>query len=231
MSNSLADTRMSLPRLSLNSKNVGKEKECEAGRYGWSGRGLVMEIDVTRRRRVIWESRKGGVSKGSDSREVAWGGVSDTSKSLKWVPKGNASKTGLGFGTSPVMIDPFLSPFVPVSSGPCLPEVGEGLSHGKGGSAQTQESFFVKFGASAQCAVSLVEADAPVRVGVSSGEPTSTSGEADGHSGAGAFSGELAAASGEAFGSSSADLNSDEFAGKAGGLSDVGISSDELAAP
>ena len=90
---SLVDTRMSLPRLSLNSKNVGKEKECEAGRYGWSGRGLVVEIDVTGRRRVFWESRKGEVSKGRDSREVAWGGVSDTSKSLKWVPKGNASKT------------------------------------------------------------------------------------------------------------------------------------------
>ena len=67
----MADTRTSLPRLSLNSKDVGKEKKCEAGRYGWSGRGLVVEIDVTGRRWVFWESRKGGVSKGSDSREVA----------------------------------------------------------------------------------------------------------------------------------------------------------------
>ena len=180
---SLVDTRMSLPRLSLNSKNVGKEKECEAGRDGRSGRGLVVEIDVTGRRRVFWESRKRGVSKRSESREVAWGGVSDTSKSLKWVPKGKASKTGLGFGTSPVLTDPFLSPLDPVSSGPCFPEVGEGPcfpSHGKEGSAQTQ---VVKSGASARCAVSLVEADAPDLAGVSSGDPASTSGEADGLSG------------------------------------------------
>ena len=85
----MADTRISFPRFSLNSKNVGKGKKCDAGRYGWSGRGLVVEVDVTGRRRVFWESRKGGVSKGrSDSREVAWECVSDSSKSLKWVPKG-----------------------------------------------------------------------------------------------------------------------------------------------
>ena len=85
----VADTRTSFPRFSLNSKNVGKGKKCDAGRYGWSGRGLVVEVDVTGRRRVFWESRKGGVSKGrSDSREVAWECVSDSSKSLKWVPKG-----------------------------------------------------------------------------------------------------------------------------------------------
>ena len=49
----LADTRISLPRLSLNSKNVGKEKKCDAGRYGWSRRGLVVEVDVTGRRWVF----------------------------------------------------------------------------------------------------------------------------------------------------------------------------------
>ena len=227
----LADTRISLPRLSLNSKNVGKEKKCDAGRYGWSGRGLVVEVDVTGRRRVFWESRKGGVSKGSDSREDAWGCVSDTSKSLKWVPKGIATETGLGFGTSPVMIDPLKCPFFPVSSGPCLSEVGEGPSHGKGGSAQAQARLFEMIGASARCAMPLVEADALVLVGVSSGEPTATSGEADDHSGAGASSDELAVASGEAEGSSSANLSSDKVAGKADGPPDVGISSDELAAP
>ena len=30
----MADTRTSFPRFSLNSKNVGKEKKCDAGRYG-----------------------------------------------------------------------------------------------------------------------------------------------------------------------------------------------------
>ena len=41
------------------------------------------------RRRVFWESRKGGVSKcRGDSREAAWERISDTSKALKWVPKG-----------------------------------------------------------------------------------------------------------------------------------------------
>ena len=30
-----ADTRTSFPRFSLNSKNVGKGKKCDAGRYGW----------------------------------------------------------------------------------------------------------------------------------------------------------------------------------------------------
>ena len=68
----LADSRTSLPRLRLNSNNVGKEKKCDAGSYDWSGRGLIVEVDVTGRRRVFWESRKGGVPIGSDSREVAW---------------------------------------------------------------------------------------------------------------------------------------------------------------
>ena len=71
---------------------------------------------------------------------------------------------------------------------------------------------------------------APDLAGVSSGDPASTSGEADGLSGAGASSGKLAAASNEALGSSSANLSSIEFAGRAGGLSDVGISFDELSA-
>ena len=38
---------------------------------------------------------------------------------------------------------------------------------------------FDKFGASARCAMSLVEADAPVLVGSSSDEPTMPLGEAD----------------------------------------------------
>ena len=77
----VADTRTSFPRFNLNSKNVGKGKKCDAGRYGWSGRSLVVEADVTGRRWVFWESRKGGVSKGrSDSRVAAWDCVSASSK-------------------------------------------------------------------------------------------------------------------------------------------------------
>ena len=226
----MADTRTSLPRLSLNSKDVGKEK-CDAGRYGSSGRGLVVEVDVTGRRRVFWESRKMGVPIGSDSREVAWRCVSDTSKSLKWVPKDMATKTGLGFETSPVLIDSIKGPFFPVSSGPCVSEVDVGPSHGVGGSAQAQARLYELSGASARCVMPLMEADAPVLVGVSSGEPTTSSGEADDHSSAGASTDEFAAASSEAEESSSADLCSDEVAGKADGPPDVGISSGEPAAP
>ena len=91
------------------------------------------------RRRVFWESRKGGVSKcKGDSREAAWERISDTSKDLKWVPKGinqDAIKPNLGLGTSPVMSDPFTCPFYPVLSGPSLFEVGEGSLAGEGGLA------------------------------------------------------------------------------------------------
>ena len=77
----VADTRTIFPRFNLNSKNVGKGKKCDAERYGWLGRSLVVEADVTGRRRVFWESRKGGVSKGrSDSWEVH-GSVSLTHQS------------------------------------------------------------------------------------------------------------------------------------------------------
>ena len=77
----VADTRTSIPRISLNSKNVGKGKKCDAGSYGWSRRSLVMKVDGTGRRRVFWESKKGGVSKGrSDSWEVH-GSVSLTHQS------------------------------------------------------------------------------------------------------------------------------------------------------
>ena len=220
----LADSRTSLPRLSLNSKNVGKEKKCVAGSYGWSGRGLVVEVDVTGRRRVFWESRKGGVPKGRDSRVTAGRSVSDTSKPFKWVPKSMATETGLGFGTSPGF-DSFKGPFFPVSSGPCASEVDVGPSQGVGGSAQAQARLFELSGASARCGLPLMEADAPALVGVCSGEPMKSSEVADDLSGAGASTDEIAVASGEAEGFSSADLCSDEAAGKSDGLPDVGNSS------
>ena len=150
---------------------------------------------------------------------------SDTLKSLKWVPKGKATKIGLGFGTSPVWSEALLSPLDPAPSGPCSPEMGEGLSQGMEGSAQTQA---VESEALARCAEALVVADVPELDGDNSGDPTSTTGEADGLLGAGAPSGELAATSDEAVGSSAADLSSGEVVGSAGGISDVGICSDEL---
>ena len=128
------------------------------------------------RRRVFWEIRKGGVSKcRGDSREAEWESITDTSKALKWVPKGikqAAVKPNLGLGTSPVMSDPSMGPFNPVFSGPSMFEVGEGSLAGEGDSAQASVTFVDKFGASTRCAMPLVEADAPFLVGSSSDEPT-----------------------------------------------------------
>ena len=71
-----------------------------------------------------------------------------------------------------------------------------------------------------------MEADDPVFVGSSSGEPTTTMGEVDDLPCAGTFSGELAMTLGEADGSSSAGNSSDELAGK---LRSTAISSPESA--
>ena len=130
-----------------------------------------------------------------------------------------------------MMSNPCTCPFNPVFSSPSFFEVGEGSLAGEGDSAQASVTFVDKFGASARCAMSLVEADAPVLIGPSSGEPTTTRGEADDHPSVGTFSDELAVASGEADGSSSAGISSDELAGKANGPLDAGTSFDELAAP
>ena len=49
----LADTRISFPSFSLSSKNYEKGKKSDARRSGWSGRSLVVEVDVIGRRRVF----------------------------------------------------------------------------------------------------------------------------------------------------------------------------------
>ena len=98
-----------------------------------------------------------------DSRETEWESITNTSKALKWVPKGikqAAVKPNLGLGTSPVMSDPSMGPFNPVFSGPSMFEVGEGSWAGEGGSAQASLLFVHKSRASAWCAMPLVEADA-----------------------------------------------------------------------
>ena len=103
---------------------------------------------------------------------------------LKWVPKGvkqDAIKPGLGLGTSPVMTDPLKCPFFPVLSGPSFLEVNEGSFTSKGSSTQAPVKSFGEFGSSARCVRFLMEADDPVFVGSSFGEPTTTLGEVDDH--------------------------------------------------
>ena len=256
----VADTRTSLPRGSLNSKDVGNRKKGVAGSNGWSGRSLVVEVDGTGRRRVSWESRKGGVSKGRNvSREVAWESAADSANSLKWIPKGvdqEASKIGLGLGKSPLLTDPPTYPFLPTSSGPRVFEVGEASVDGKGGLAQAPARYGDEIGESARCASSKVVADGPALVGLSSGEPSSTpeevedlpcadslsldlavtSVESDGSGAAGnCFAGNLsvgfAVSSPEDDGSGAAGNSSDGLVGKADGHPDADICSDEPTAP
>ncbi|KAK9992731.1 hypothetical protein SO802_027716 [Lithocarpus litseifolius] len=66
----LAETRMHFPSSSLNSKAVGKGKKSAV--RGWSGRGLVVEVDVTGRRRVSWDRKKGVQRLRWVSRAVEW---------------------------------------------------------------------------------------------------------------------------------------------------------------
>ena len=110
------------------------------------------------------------------------------------------------------MTDPLKCPFYLVSSGPSLFEVGEASLTGMGGSAQAPVLSFDEFGASARCAMSMVVVDAPVLVGSSSGEPTTTLGEVDDQPCAGSYSDESAMTSGETDVSSFAGISSDELA-------------------
>ena len=127
----LADTRFHFPSF-LNSKVDEKGMKCDC----WSGRGLVVEVDVKGRRRISWVRKKGGVSKiRGEAREVEWECISDASKALKWVPQGTKQdvvKPVLGLGTSPMMIDSVMGYFY---SGPSLFEMGESFLAGEGKSA------------------------------------------------------------------------------------------------
>ena len=49
----LADPRISFLNISLNSKDYEKGKKSDAWRSSWSGRGLVVDVDVIGRRRVF----------------------------------------------------------------------------------------------------------------------------------------------------------------------------------
>ena len=135
----LVDPRISVPSISLNSKVYDKRKKSDVWSLSWSGRGLVVEVDVIGRRWVFWERKRGGGTKHRDvSRAVGRVSITELSKSLKWVPKGfkRAVKPYLGLGTSPELTDPSVGFLKPVFSSPSTFEVGEGSLAGEGGSAQ-----------------------------------------------------------------------------------------------
>ena len=80
----LVDTRISFPSISLNSKDYEKGKQSDARRSCWSGRGLVVEVDVIGRRRVFWERKKGGGTKcRGESQAAEWESITEASKALK----------------------------------------------------------------------------------------------------------------------------------------------------
>ena len=230
----LADNRISFPSISLNSKDYEKGKKSDARRSCWSGRGLVVEVDVIGRRRVFWERKKGGGTKcRGDSRAAEWESITEASKALKWVPKGIKRAVGkpyMGLGTSPELTDPSVGLLNPVFSGPSTFEVGEGSLAGEGGSAQATLMVELEFGVTARCAMSLLEADAHFFVGSSSDEPSLPSGKADGSSFAGTSFDELMLYSSKADGPFYTGTSSNELTAsrdKADDPSSAGISSVE----
>ena len=116
-----------------------KGKKSDVRRFCWSGRGLILEVDVMGRRRVSWDRKKGGDTKISgESRVVEWECKKEASKALKWVSRGTKQaedKPVMGLGTSPVLTDTRVGPFISVFSGPSLFEVGESSLTGEGNSA------------------------------------------------------------------------------------------------
>ena len=135
----LADTRIRFPSISLDSKDYEKGKKSDARRSCWTGRGLIVEVDVIGRRRVSWDRRKGGVKKiRGESWAVEWECNKEASKTLKWIPWGTKQavvKPTMGLGTSPVLTDTSVGHFVSAYLGPSLFEVGESSLAREGKSA------------------------------------------------------------------------------------------------
>ena len=132
----LADPRIRVPSISLNSKIHDKRKKSDVGSFGWAGRSLVVDMDVTGRRRVSWErKRRDGTWLSDAPRAAGREKATDLSKSLIWVPKGSkqAVKPFVGLGTSPDLIDPNVGLLKPIFSSPSTFEVGEGSMAGVGG--------------------------------------------------------------------------------------------------
>ena len=123
----------------MNSKVHDKRKKSDVGSSGWAGRSLVVEVDVTGRRRVSWErKRRNGMWLSDAPRAAGRERATDLSKSLLWVPKGSkrAVKPFVGLGTSPDLTDQSVGLLKPIFSGPSTFEVGEGSMAGVGGPAQ-----------------------------------------------------------------------------------------------
>ncbi|XP_030943370.1 uncharacterized protein LOC115968197 isoform X2 [Quercus lobata] len=177
----LVDTRLRFPSISLNSKDYVKGKKSDARRSCWSGRGLVVEVDVIGRRRVFWDRKKGGDTKCRGDSQVA---EIETSMAFKWVPRRTKQavvKPFMGLGTSPELTDTSVGHF----SGPRLFEVGESSWAGEGAVAQVPLEADIETGVSARCALSFVEpslvsGEADVFIGTSSDEPTLPPGKDDG---------------------------------------------------
>ena len=169
----------------MNSKVYDKRKKNDVGSSGWSGKGLVVEVDVIGRRRVSWErKRRDGTWLRDVPRAAGRESATELPKSLIWVPKGfrRAVKPFVGLGTSPDSTDPSVGLLKPVFSGPSTFEVGEGSLAGVGGSAQASMMAGPESGDTAWSTGFLVEADDTFVAGSSSGESSSPSGETDGPS-------------------------------------------------
>ena len=134
-----ANTRINFPSLSLNSKAYEKKKKSDVRRPCWTGSGLIVEVDMIGRRRVSWDSKKGGVKKSRwVSRAVEWDCNKGGPKDFKWVKRGTKQaedKPIVGLGTSPLLTDTHVGPLNSDFSGPSLYKVGESSSASAGNSA------------------------------------------------------------------------------------------------
>ncbi|KAL0010666.1 hypothetical protein SO802_005774 [Lithocarpus litseifolius] len=126
----LAYLRMRFPILSLNAKALekGKKKSVVRGPC-WSGRGLIVEVDVLGRRRVSWDRKKGGVQKllGA-SRAVERDRKKVGPKVCKWVARGTKQAVDwpvLGLGKSPRLTDTLASLLAPSQAFALEPKVTE----------------------------------------------------------------------------------------------------------
>ena len=134
----LADSKISCPNFSWNSKVEYKGKKSDARRFCWTGSGLVVEVDVTGSRRVFWDRKKGGDTL-LRRKSRAEDRVCYAPKTLQWVARGNKKAEnlhGLGLGLSPLLTETHMTPFSSFLSGPSTFEVGESSVKGDGGLTQ-----------------------------------------------------------------------------------------------
>ncbi|KAK9981948.1 hypothetical protein SO802_035181, partial [Lithocarpus litseifolius] len=137
----LANIGIRFPSLSLNAKALEKGKKSVVRSPCWSGRGLIVEVDVKRRRRVSWDRKKRGVQKLKwVTRAVECDCNKGGPKDCIWVARGSKKaedKPIMGLGTSPRLTDTHVGPLNSVFSSPSLFEVGKSSSAGTGSLAYT----------------------------------------------------------------------------------------------